>query len=321
MKNQAPSAIHLDFSSQELYWQTDATSTINIIEPLSILIHQPPSCSIHQLQTPVINQERSSTINYYQPSFINYQPQAEHRNSIHVLLIRPSKGCEGNQGEVAAHWTATGWNRIINSWSTILGASWIADPRIDQALCTEPWNCMVGWENGMNILAKELSLGVLFPMTSRWCGKWWGLAAVGTTLISDFVTMEIFRVENGDTDGLRWWYASNTLANEPRNIDIEGKSQSWLTAAQACSNESAKWTTDLLMFTPQSVFWISKKSASFTSSQWSIRIPQFCWLEEEDAKRSVGNQGLPGCWVFFSDVGIVIWYLDIQIPQMHVCNT
>ncbi len=148
IKNQAPSAIHLDFSSQELYWQTDATSTINIIEPLSILIHQPPSCSIHQLQTPVINQERSSTINYYQPSFINYQPQAEHRNSIHVLLIRPSKGCEGNQGEVAAHWTATGWNRIINSWSTILGASWIVDPRIDQALCTEPWNCMVGWENG-----------------------------------------------------------------------------------------------------------------------------------------------------------------------------
>lgn len=98
---------------------------------------------MYQLQPSIINQGWSSSVNNHQLllATIHQISTSSRTSSIPYMFcfFCLSKGCEGNQGEVAAHWTATGRNRIINSWSTILGASWIVGPRIDQALCAEPW--------------------------------------------------------------------------------------------------------------------------------------------------------------------------------------
>ena len=170
------------------------------------------SCNIHQLQPSIINQGWSSTVNNHQLllATIHQLSTSSRASSIpyHVLLLRLSKGCEGNQGEVAAHWTATGRNRIINSWSTILGASWIVSPRIDQALCTEPWYCMMGfsWENGWcfcqgvefgGFVSHEI-LGFFFqtkPPGGALNGG--GLKTLGATLSSEFITMKLFGLRMG----------------------------------------------------------------------------------------------------------------------------
>ena len=61
------------------------------------------------------------------------------------------------------------------------------------------------------------------------------------------------------------------------------------------------------------------EAVRFTSSQWSIRIPQFCWLEEEDAKRSVGNQGLEAA-IWCRDCNMTPWHMFVYAIYALLCG-